>query len=76
MPGPAAWQHLRSVKPLISFFRQNPQVFILLLVCLILGIGTFLVVIFGLVASGSSTTDGEPSGAIALFHALHVFALP
>jgi hypothetical protein len=44
------------------FMRANPQVVALLVVCLVLGIGTFLLVIFGLVASGSDTTNGEPSG--------------
>jgi hypothetical protein len=71
-----SWQHLSNVKPLVSFFRNNPQAFVLLIVCLILGIGTFLIVIFGLVAAGSGTTNGEPSGAIGLLHALSPFALP
>jgi hypothetical protein len=63
------------MKPLVAFFRENPQVLVLLLVCLILGIGTFLAVLFGLVAAGSDKTTGEPSGAISLFHALSVFVL-
>jgi hypothetical protein len=58
------------MKPLVSFFRENPQVFVLVLVCLILGIGTFLAVIFALVTAGSDTTTGEPSGALGLLHAL------
>jgi hypothetical protein len=52
------------VNGLVKFFRSNPQALALLIVCLILGLGTFLVVIFGLVSAGSSTTNGEPSGAI------------
>jgi hypothetical protein len=52
------------VKPLIAFFRANPQVLVLVLVCLILGIGTFFAVVFGLISAGSSTTNGEPSGVI------------
>jgi hypothetical protein len=47
-----------------AFFRANPQVLVLLVVCLVLGIGTFIVVILGLFAAGSTTTNGEPSGAI------------
>jgi hypothetical protein len=58
------------VKPLIAYFRRNPQVFVLLLVCVVLGLGTFLAVIFGLVAAGNGSTTGEPSGAIAPLHAL------
>ena len=53
-----------------KFFRENPQVLALLVICIVLGLGTFLAVIFGLVSAGSSTTDGEPSGIIALAHVL------
>jgi hypothetical protein len=42
--------------------RENPQVLALLLICLVLGIGTFLLVVFGLLPSGSTTTSGESSG--------------
>lgn len=52
----------------VNFFRANPQAFVLLVICVVLGLGTFLAVIFGLLGAGSSTTDGEPSGAILLFH--------
>ena len=53
-----------------AYFRENPQVLALLVICLVLGLGTFLAVILGLMASGSATTDGEPSGVIALANAL------
>jgi len=46
------------------FFRANPQVLALLVICLVLGLGTFLAVMFGLISAGSTTTTGEPSGAI------------
>lgn len=46
------------------FFRQNPQVLALLVICLVLGIGTFLAVIFGLISAGSANNNGEPSGVI------------
>jgi hypothetical protein len=52
-----------------QFFRENPQVLILLLICLVLGIGTFVAVIFGIVSAGSNQTTGEPSGALGLLHA-------
>jgi len=51
-----------------KFFRANPQAFVLLVICIVLGLGTFLVVIFGLLTAGSSTTTGEPSGVIAALH--------
>lgn len=46
----------------LRYMRANPQVLALLIICLVLGIGTFLAVVFGLVSSGSQTTNGEPSG--------------
>jgi hypothetical protein len=54
----------------VSFFRANPQVFVLLVICLILGLGTFLAVLFGLVTAGSDQTTGEPSGAILGVHSM------
>jgi hypothetical protein len=53
-----------------AFFRANPQVLVLVILCLVLGLGTFLVVVFGLLTAGSSRTTGEPSGAIAVLSAL------
>ena len=53
-----------------AFFRANPQVLVFVILCLVLGLGTFLVVVFGLLAAGSSRTTGEPSGAIAVLGAL------
>ena len=52
------------MRPVLDFFRANPQVFILFLVCVILGLGTLLAVIFGLVTAGGGQTTGEPSGAL------------
>ena len=49
-----------------NFFRANPQVLVLLVISLVLGLGTFLAVIFGLLSAGSVTTNGEPSGVVAL----------
>jgi hypothetical protein len=54
---------MRDVK---NFFRENPQALVLLVISLVLGLGTFLAVIFGLVTAHSSTTNGEPSGVIGL----------
>ena len=53
-----------------QFFRENPQVLILLIICVVLGVGTFLAVILGLIGAGSLKTTGEPSGLILLGRAL------
>ena len=55
-------------RPVVAFFRANPQVFVLLIICLVLGLGTFLAVLFGLVTAGSDQTTGEPSGVILGAH--------
>jgi hypothetical protein len=52
------------MQEVIRFLRANPQVFVLLIICLVLGLGTFLAVIFGLIAAGSTKSTGEPSGVI------------
>ena len=40
------------------------------MVCLVLGLGTFFAVVFGLFAAGSSKTTGEPGGVIAVLGVL------
>jgi hypothetical protein len=55
------------MQDIVRFFRANPQVLILLLICLILGLGTFLAVVFGLASSGPGHVTGEPSGVIFQF---------
>jgi hypothetical protein len=52
-----------------QFFKENPQVLVLLVITLVLGLGTFIAVIAGLVGAGSSQTTGEPSGALGALHA-------
>ena len=52
------------MQDLVKFFRTNPQALALLVICLVLGLGTFLAVVLGLITAGSSTTTGEPSGVI------------
>lgn len=49
-----------------KYFRANPQVFVLFLVCVVLGLGTFIAVLVALVQSGTTTPSGEPSGVIAI----------
>jgi hypothetical protein len=54
----------RSMHQLVAFFRRNPQVFVLLVICLVLGIATFIAAVVGLISSGSTKITGEPSGVI------------
>ncbi len=56
--------------PLIRFLRTNPQAFVLLVICVVLGLGTFVAVLIAVAGSGSTTPSGEPSGAIAAFAAI------
>jgi hypothetical protein len=56
----------------VKFFRANPQAFALLVICLVLGLGTFIVVIIALIASGSTTTTGDPDGLISAIHLLAI----
>ncbi len=53
-----------QMRDITKFLRANPQVFVLLVICVVLGLGTFLAVIFGLLSFGSTKTSGEPSGLI------------
>ena len=57
------------MREIVNFLRANPQELVLLVICIVLGVGTFLAVIFGLVSSGPGTSGGEPSGSVAVFHA-------
>jgi hypothetical protein len=52
------------MSPLKAFFKANPQVLILLIICVVLGLGTFLVVLFGVASSGSTTSDGYSTGTV------------
>jgi hypothetical protein len=61
---------MRRVREIGRFLRQNPQVLILLIICVVLGIGTFVVVLLGVASSGSTTTSGMPSDAILGLQAL------
>jgi hypothetical protein len=48
---------------IVKYFRANPQVFILLLICVVLGLGTFLAVVISL-ASTTGKGEGYPNGTI------------
>jgi hypothetical protein len=50
-----------------KFFRANPQAFVLLVICVVLGLGTFIAVLIAIAQAGpSASPTGEPSGVIAL----------
>jgi hypothetical protein len=57
---------------MVKYFRANPQVFVLFVICLVLGLGTFIAVLVALVQSGTTTPTGEPSGVIGAAGALLV----
>lgn len=57
---------------IVEFFRRNPQALALLIICIVLGVGTFIAVLISIVGSSNHTGPGYPSGAIAGFQALTV----
>lgn len=59
-----------GVRGVATFLRENPQVLILLIICVMLGLGTFVVVLLGVASSGSTTTNGYPQDVILGAHAL------
>jgi hypothetical protein len=54
------------MRAMTKYFRANPQVFVLFVICLVLGLGTFIAVLIAIVQSGAGTPSGEPSGVIAV----------
>ncbi len=52
------------------FFKANPQAFVLLIVCLVLGLGTFIAVVIALAGAHGGQVSGEPSGVLALARGL------
>jgi hypothetical protein len=60
------------MRDVVKFFRANPQVFVLLVICVVLGLGTFLAVLFGLITAGPNANNtGEPSGVIVGLQVAH-----
>jgi hypothetical protein len=55
---------------LIRYFRANPQVFVLLVICVLLGVGAFIAVLVAFATAGSKTLNGEPSGAMTVIRLL------
>ncbi|MHB8659031.1 MAG: hypothetical protein ACYC91_13935 [Solirubrobacteraceae bacterium] len=61
---------MSRVQNVWRFFRSNPQALVLLIVCLVLGIGTFLAVLFSIAGSAGNQASGEPSGSVQMLRAL------
>jgi hypothetical protein len=58
------------MRAMTKYFRANPQVFVLFMICLVLGLGTFIAVLIAIAQTGTTTPSGEPSGVISLGAAL------
>ena len=59
------------MRELVKFFRANPQVLVLLIICIVLGLGTFIAIVIGLLGASTRST-GEPSGVIWMHIALQL----
>jgi hypothetical protein len=57
---------MSGMRALTSFLRANPQAAVLLAICLVLGLGTFIAVLIALGTAGNGTPSGEPSGVIGV----------
>jgi hypothetical protein len=62
------------LRDVLHYLRVNPQVAVLLFICVVLGLGTFIVVLISLGTSGGQTT-GDPDGSsLGLLHAMLLHA--
>jgi hypothetical protein len=52
------------MQSVIRYLRDNPQALALLVICVVLGLGTFIAVIVALITAPTDQTTGEPSGVI------------
>jgi hypothetical protein len=58
---------MHAMRAMTRYFRANPQVFVLFVICVVLGLGTFIAVLIAIAQSGvTATPSGEPSGVIAV----------
>lgn len=57
---------------IVDFFRRNPQALALLIICVLLGIGTFIAVLIAIAGSSTRTGPGYPNGAVTGLQALAV----
>jgi len=52
---------------LVEYFRRNPQALVLLIICVVLGVGTFIAVLIAIAGSANKTGPGYPNGALTIF---------
>jgi hypothetical protein len=65
------------VRDVLHYLRVNPQVAVLLFISVVLGLGTFIIVLISIAGSGGQST-GDPDGSsLGMLHAmlLHARAL-
>jgi hypothetical protein len=53
------------MRAVTRFLRANPQAFVLLVICVVLGLGTFIAVLIAIAQSGGGTPV-YPSGLVSL----------
>lgn len=56
------------MRDVTNYLRRNPQVLVLLVICLVLGVGTFVAVMIALITASPGTNTGDPSGSILALH--------
>jgi predicted benzoate:H+ symporter BenE len=61
------------VKRAREFLRANPQALLLLIICVVLGIGSFVAIVISIATSGGHNT-GEPEGLVRTVHAVALAA--
>ncbi len=52
-----------------KYLRANPQVFALLVICLVLGLGTFIAVLVSIATSGGQNTGDPGDSSLGILHA-------
>lgn len=60
------------MRDIVDFFRRNPQAFALLVICVVLGIGTFIAILISLASAPSHKGPGYPSGVVTALQALRL----
>ncbi len=54
----------------IEFFRRNPQALVLLIICVVLGVGTFIAILIAIGSSSNQTGPGYPNGVVSAVQVL------
>jgi hypothetical protein len=57
------------MRDMMSYMRANPQVAVLLAICLVLGLGTFIVVLISIATSGGQNTGDPDDSMLRILHA-------